>query len=149
MRQPTSKPSCGAMPPQFRLSPLYSAIALAILGLPARAQVSAVANGQWDQAVTWSNGAPATTGNAYVIGSGFLVTTPPTAGGASTIPFNGDSLTVQSGGALQLLSNSGAQSSTPSFSIPGLVLDGGGTLSLYGTAIGNSILPSADCTRTL
>lgn len=122
----------------FRPSRICLAITLAVMEWSACAQtVTAVTDGQWDTPGTWSNNAAPSSGNGYVVGNGFVVSSPPTGGNSSQNPFNGNSLTIQGGGTLQMVSDSVATSATPTFTIPGLTLESGATLSLVQTGQGN------------
>ncbi|WP_158621272.1 autotransporter outer membrane beta-barrel domain-containing protein [Dyella dinghuensis] len=78
-------------------------------------------------------------GNNYVIGSGFVVNTPPV-GNATTLnyTFGGDSLTVQSGGTLQLRSSNASTTSHGNYTISGLTLQSGSSLTLS-TGVGSII----------
>jgi len=106
--------------------------------------VTAVTSGQWDQAATWSNSAAPSVNNNYVVGSGIVLSSPSSGGNVSSWSFGGGSLTIQSGGALQLVSDSTSTSATPSYSIAGLTLNSGATLSLIQTSTG-----SGNVNRTL
>ncbi|HUA82187.1 MAG TPA: autotransporter outer membrane beta-barrel domain-containing protein [Dyella sp.] len=116
----------------WRTSRIHVAALLALLGWPVHAQtVSAVASGQWDTASTWSNGAPPSAGNNYVIGSGFVINSPPVpSAGTYNYAFAGGSLTVESGGTLEFASNNVSTGATARITIPNLVLDNGSSLYL-------------------
>jgi len=122
------------------LSCISAAIALGLFGNSTHAQtVNAVVSGQADAAATWSNGAAPDVRNNYVIGNGFVVNTPPV-GYATTLnyTFGGDSLTVQSGGTLQLRSNNTSTTSRGNYIIRNLTLESGSNLTLV-TNVGTTI----------
>lgn len=122
------------------LSCISAAMALGLFGNSTHAQtVTAIASGQSQAASTWSNGAAPNAGNNYVISSGFVVNTPPV-GIATTLnyTFGGDSLTVQSGGTLQLRSNNNSTVSRGNYIIRNLTLESGSNLTLF-TNVGTTI----------
>lgn len=108
-----------------------------LVALPSQAQtINAVANGQWDDALTWSNIAAPSANNHYEIGSGFVVNSPAATGGTVTQVFNGGSLTVANGGVLELLSNNLGPQAASIYNIENLTLSAGSRLALT-AATGN------------
>ncbi|WP_199098414.1 autotransporter-associated beta strand repeat-containing protein [Dyella sp. ASV21] len=109
---------------------LMVGLAMSAPGLHAQT-VSAVANGAWDAASTWSNGSVPSAGNSYIVGTGFNVNSPAvTASGNFSYNFGGSALAVQSGGTLSLPGSLSGGTATVGYTIPTLSMASGATLAL-------------------
>lgn len=115
------------------------------------AEINSVQNGEWSDGATWSDGLPPTPGNTYTILNGHVVSGPLF---TDTIDhfftFDGDSLTVQSGGTLMLHSGAERFNATAEYTMSDITLESGSTLSMMTnignidrTLLGNLILPQA------
>lgn len=104
------------------------------------AVITSSSSGSWASGAVWSDGNPAASGNDYVIGSGHRIESP----SAATATFPGDSLTVGTGGILELYRDIGGSTGLSlTASVPNLTINGGTLRSRIGFATGNATLSSA------
>ena len=121
-------------PASISPSLLARGVATALLGLSVAVQaqeVTSVASSDWADGSTWSDGQPPSPAFDYRISSGSTVfSTPTTVAGTFTRIFEGRSLTVSSGGALDLRSTAASNNVYVTYEIPDLHLEADSTLVL-------------------
>ena len=120
---------------------LWIAAAFTFLAFPAwTAIIYSTGTGVWTDGSKWSDSNPAAAGNEYVIGSGHRIESP---SNLASVTFPGDSLRVESGGALDLYRNiGGATGASLSIAIPNLTIAGGTLRSRIDYATGHVTLTS-------
>jgi len=124
-------------------SPIHLlSLAVPLAGSLHAATITSIAGTEWDVATTWSSGAAAPvtgtqgSGDDYVIASSFTVISNDSA--SNTQALIGQSLTIQSGGVLDLARLHASQTQTITWNLPPVTIQSGGELQFRGSTGSNT-----------
>lgn len=122
--------------------PAVAAVCFCLGGNVFGATVGSLGSGVWTDGAVWDDGGnPPGSGNDYEIASGDVIESP---SGSASVSFAGDSLTVLSGGTLEIYRNiGGSTGQAVTATIPNLTVAGGTLRSRVGFATGTATLASA------